>query len=149
MPDVRPSSCSPARGGADAFGAAPLILCIDDDRLLLRLFSDALERYGFRTAVAPDGPTGIEVAKGERPALILLDFMMPAMDGLEVCRRLRAEPALRETRIILLTAREDPELGPQAREAGATLTVRKPFGPDFVVETIERVIGWKPGPGKL
>ncbi len=127
----------------------PLILCIDDDRLLLRLFSDALERFGFRTAVAPDGPSGIEATKRERPAIILLDFMMPAMDGLEVCRRLRADPDLRETQIILLTAIEKPDLAAEAREAGATLTLRKPFGPESVVMTIERVLGWKPGPGTL
>ncbi len=124
----------------------PLILCIDDDRLLLHLFSDALERVGFRTAIAPDGPTGLEVARRERPALILLDYMMPRMDGLEVCRRLRADPALRDVRIILLTAIDKPELVAEARKAGATITLGKPFGPESVVETIERLLGWKPGP---
>ncbi len=140
---------SPHAGGETLSARPPLVLCIDDDRLLLQLFSDALERFGFRTAVANDGPTGIEVAKRERPAIILLDFVMPTMDGLEVCRRLRADPDLRDTRIILLTATEKPELVTQAREAGATLTLQKIFGPESIVETIERLLGWKPDPGTL
>ncbi len=128
---------------------APLILCIDDDRLLLSLFSDALERAGLRTTVAHDGPAGILAAQRTRPALILLDFFMPAMDGLEVCRRLRADPDLRSTPIILLTAIENPELSAQAREAGATLIMRKPFGPQIVVEQIKQLLGWQPGPETL
>jgi CheY-like chemotaxis protein len=127
----------------------PTVLCIDDDRLLLRLFSDVLERFGFRTVVATDGATGIEVAKRERPTLILLDVVMPGLDGIEVCRRLRAEPELDETRIILLTALEDPELSAQGRAAGATLAIRKPFGPELIVETIQRVLDWRPGQDTL
>ncbi len=133
-------------GGRSPAAQPPLVLCIDDDRLLLQLFSDALEQFGFRTAVARDGPSGIEIAKRERPALILLDYLMPTMDGLEVCRQLRADPKLRDTRIILLTASEKPELAALAREAGATLTLEKTFGPEAVVEAIERLLGWKRTP---
>ena len=140
---------SPQAGGETLAARPPLVLCIDDDRLLLQLFSDALERFGFRTVVARDGPSGIEVAKRERPALILLDYLMPTMDGLDVCRHLRADPALRDTQIILLTATEKPELAAQAREAGATLTLEKTFGPEAIVETIEQLLGWKPDPGIL
>lgn len=125
----------------------PTVLCIDDDRLILGLCREALQRRGYRVLLAADGRTGIEEARRERPALILLDFMMPTMDGLEVCRRLRAEPALRETRIILLTASERPGLDVEARAAGATLTLRKPFGPDAIVATVDGVLGRTLGPG--
>lgn len=111
------------------------------------LCREALQHCGYRVLLAADGHTGIEGAKRDRPALILLDFMMPTMDGLEFCRRLRAEPALRETQIILLTASERPDLDAEAREAGATLTLRKPFGPEAIVATVDGVLGRTLGPG--
>jgi len=117
------------------------ILCIDDDRLLLSFFSDALERRGFRTLVATDGPSGIEMAKAERPDLILLDVLMPEMSGLEVCRRLRAEPRLAATPVVLLTALNDPHLGFEGKEAGAITTMRKPFCVEHIISTIERILG--------
>jgi CheY-like chemotaxis protein len=116
-------------------------LCIDDDRIVLSYCSDALERQGFRTLIASDGPSGIEMAKKDRPDLILLDVMMPDMTGLEVCRRLRAEPGLRDTPIILLTASDDPDLGLKGREAGATSSMRKPWGSGNIISAIEQVLG--------
>lgn len=86
------------------------IPCIDDDRLLRSFFSDALERRGFRTLVATDGPSGIE-------------------------------PGLAETPVVLLTALNDPHLGFEGKEAGATTTMRKPFGVEHIISTIERILG--------
>jgi CheY-like chemotaxis protein len=126
----------------------PTILCIDDDRIVLSFCSDALEREGYRALVASDGPTGIEIATRERPDLILLDVMMPGMTGLEVCRRLRAQPALRETPIVVLTASDDSDLGGKARDAGATSALRKPYGPANILAAIEQVLGRRPAPGK-
>jgi two-component system alkaline phosphatase synthesis response regulator PhoP len=125
------------------------ILCIDDDRLLLSFVSDALERRGFRTLVAMDGPSGIEMAKAERPDLILLDVVMPTMNGLEVCRRLRAEAKLAATPVVLLTALNDPHLGFEGKEAGATTTMRKPFGVEHIIATIERILGPSFSPPQL
>jgi CheY-like chemotaxis protein len=124
----------------------PTILCIDDDRIVLSYCSDALELHGFRTLVASDGPSGIEIAKKDLPDLILLDIMMPGMTGLEVCRRLRSEPGFRNTPIILLTASDDPDLGHQGREAGANSTMRKPFGVANIINAIERVLDRRVGP---
>lgn len=122
------------------------ILCIDDDRIVLSYCSDALERQGFRTLVANDGPAGIDAAKRERPDLILLDVMMPGMNGLEACRRLRAEPTIRDTPIILLTASDDPDLGTKGRQAGATATMRKPFGLGNIISAVEQALGRKIDP---
>lgn len=119
------------------------ILCIDDDRLLLGMFSDALEGKGYRALIASDGAAGIATATRSIPDLIVLDVVMPEMDGIEVCRRLRAEPALSQTPIILLTAMADPTLESRGREAGATLTVRKPFGPALVVSIIQDLLDRK------
>jgi len=143
---------TPIEGAPGARRAAPprpsTILCIDDDQIVLSVYSDALERHGFRTLVASDGPAGIALAKQERPDLILLDVMLPGMGGFEICRRLRAEPGLRDTPIILLTASTDPDLDSKGREAGATSTLRKPFGPATIVSTVEQVLGRKAAPPK-
>jgi len=124
------------------------ILCIDDDRIVLSFCSDALERQGFRTLIADDGPAGIEAAKRERPDLILLDVMMPGMSGLETCRLLRAESGLRDTPIILLTASDDPDLGQKARQAGATASMRKPFGSANIISAVEQALGRRIDPSK-
>ncbi len=127
----------------------PTILCIDDDRIVLTFCSDALERHGCRALIASDGATGVDMAKRDRPDVILLDVMMPGTPGLDVCRLLRAEPVLRDTPIILLTASEDPELEDKGRQAGATFTMRKPFGSANIVAAIEQAIGRQITPPKV
>jgi DNA-binding response OmpR family regulator/DNA-directed RNA polymerase subunit RPC12/RpoP len=124
----------------------PKILCIDDDQLLLGLFVNALESYDFQAITATDGPSGIEKAKKERPDLILLDVMMPGMDGYEVCRRMRADPDLKETPIIIITAMTDPKLNVKGFQAGANLATKKPFDPKKLVDTIKTALALKTKP---
>jgi CheY-like chemotaxis protein len=125
----------------DTTAFRPTILYIDDDRFLLTLCCDLLELYGYRTLLAADGPTGIEAARAGRPDAILLDLVMPGMDGLEVCRQLRAIPDLKDTPIILLfTARQALKLDIEAVDAGATLTLRKEFGSMDLLSAIERLL---------
>jgi len=127
----------------------PTILCIDDDRLVLSVCYDGLTEQGYAVLTATDGQAGIDTAKKERPDLILLDVLMPGIDGLEVCRWLRADPALRQIPIVLLTALNDPGLDAKGRQAGATLTMRKPFGPGLIVSNVDKVLGRKPRPRAL
>ena len=127
----------------------PTILCIDDDRLVLSVCYDGLTEQGYGVLTATDGQAGIDTAKKERPDLILLDVLMPGMDGLEVCRCLRGEPTLRDIPILLLTALNDPELDAKGRQAGANLTMRKPFGPGLIVSNVDKVLGRKPRPRPL
>ncbi len=124
--------------------ARPIILYIDDDRFLLSLCCDVLEEHGYRTLVATDGPSGIETAMAGRPDLILLDIVMPGMDGLEVCRRLRAVAVLRDTPIILLTARQEIRLDAEGQKAGATLTLHKGFGRVELLSAIDGLLGRQP-----
>jgi CheY-like chemotaxis protein len=126
----------------------PLILYIDDDRFLLTLGADVLDLHGFRTVIAPDGPLGIETAHTVRPDLILLDLVMPGMDGFEVCRRLRALPDFRDTPIILFTARQDLKVDVAALEAGATVTLRKGYDSTELISTIQRLLGHGLGRGR-
>ena len=119
------------------------VLCIDDDKLLLGLFTMLLKDTDFEALTAPDGPSGIAAAKRERPALILLDVMMPEMDGFEVCRQIRADPDLTGTPIIIVTAMADPKLNVKGFQAGATLAMQKPFEPQKLLNTIKTALALK------
>lgn len=136
-------------GETPAGGSRQTILWIDDDRLVLGVCTSALEAHGYRVLFTTDAATGVATAKAERPDVILLDVLMPTMTGLEVCQHLRADPNIKNTPIILLTALEDAGVGSMGEKAGATLTLRKPFAPESILETVERVLGGKPSPGTL
>ena len=121
----------------------PKVLCIDDDHLLLGLVRDTLEANGFEAITATDGPAGIEIARKVRPDVILVDVLMPRMSGFEVCKRLRADPGLKETPIILMTAMSDPGLKEKGLEAGASLAMPKPFDPMQIISVINKVLALK------
>ena len=125
------------------------VLWIDDDRLMLSAVAPVLERHGYRVLLATDGATGIATAKQERPDAILLDVLMPTLTGLEVCQQLRADPRLKDTPIILLTALEDLGVRSMGKKAGATTTLRKPFGPEYVVEFLDTILGRPSDPPKV
>ncbi len=144
-------TCGSTVEAARVEGGAPsppqqTILCIDDDQLVLSVCHDALEDQGYRVLTATDGLAGIEIAKQSRPDLILLDVLMPGMDGFEICGLMRADPDLQETPIILLTAMANPDLQAKGAAVGATFSMRKPFGPERIVSTVERFLGQDSGP---
>jgi len=121
----------------------PTILYVDDDRLLLKLCCDVLELHGYRTIIASDGAMAIETAREARPDLILLDVMMPGMDGLEVCRRLRADPVLRDIPVVLMTSLQDLGLDVTGLKAGADRVLRKQFSSLEIVTVIEEILAKK------
>jgi DNA-binding response OmpR family regulator len=143
----RCASCgTPAEGGGlngdSAFGRAK-VLCIDDDRLLLGLVKDVIEAHGFEALTACDGPSGVLLAREQCPDLILVDVMMPKMSGFEVCQCLRAEPDLKRTPIIIMTAITDPGLKTKGFEAGANLAIPKPFNPTQIIALIKKTLALK------
>jgi CheY-like chemotaxis protein len=144
--EIRCAQCGyPFTVGPEA--AAPQaakILWIDDDRLLLSFGREVLERHGYRILTAANGPSGIAVAKTERPDLIIVDVILPRMDGYEVCRRLRAEPGLEDTPIVLLTALENPQGGLPGGGVGATFMMTKPSRPERIIGIIESILSRKP-----
>lgn len=101
------------------------VLLVEDDATLASAVRYNLEREGYRCLVAVDGARGLELARRERPAVVLLDLMLPGLDGLEVCRRIRAES---NVPIIMLTARVDEIDRVVGLEVGADDYVTKPFG---------------------
>jgi two-component system alkaline phosphatase synthesis response regulator PhoP len=117
------------------------ILVVDDEPQIVEVVRDYLKQAGYRVLAARDGQTALTLARHERPDLIVLDLMLPGgMDGLEVCRRLRRDPALADVPIIMLTARiaeVDRLIG---LELGADDYVTKPFSPREVVARVRAVL---------
>ena len=110
-------------------GSAPLILAADDDEIILGLVVYRLEHSGYRVITARDGDEAVKQAFAEKPALAVIDVMMPKLDGYEVTRALRANDDTKDIPIILLTARVQEEDVDKGFEAGADDYLRKPFSP--------------------
>ncbi len=103
------------------------ILVIDDDITVQLVLVHLLEREGHQVSTATDGQTGLELAKQQHPDAIVCDWMMPGLDGLEVCRQVNADPDLATTFFILLTAREDVDDRVKGLDAGADEFLSKPI----------------------
>lgn len=126
----------------------PSILVIDDDPHMNLILSRIFRRYGFEVQVALDGRSGIKQALAQMPDLILLDIVMPGMDGVEVARRLRQEPRSASIPIVFLTA-FSPAVGRhEVKAVGADGFVSKPFAVDELVETVQAFTG-PPGDDSL
>ena len=105
--------------------SATAILLVDDQPFFLALTSDLLRCAGFRTTSVTSGDEALVTARMSPPAAILLDVMMPGLDGIETCRRLKADPATAKIPVALLTASQDPNLTRNAYAAGAEVTIPK------------------------
>ena len=114
-----------------------LILVVDDEDRIVKLARDYLERAGFRVLSVGDGPTALAAARRERPDLIVLDLMLPGMDGLDVCRSLRKEL---DVPIIMLTARVEETDRLIGLELGADDYISKPFSPRELVARVRTVL---------
>lgn len=122
--------------------AAPSrVLVIDDDPWIVRSTAMVLEAEGFDVVTASSGEDGIAEARRNAPAVILLDIMMPGLDGWETLERLKVDEATRDTPVIVFSARESVR-GPRdsgvSRDRGAAGFVGKPFEPGRLVELIRR-----------
>jgi DNA-binding response OmpR family regulator len=112
----------------------PVVLVVEDERLLRETLEYNLARQGYRVITAADGPMAVELARSARPDAILLDVMLPGMDGLDVCRILRREM---NVPILMLTARSDEADKVVGLEMGADDYVTKPFGMRELLATVE------------
>jgi CheY-like chemotaxis protein len=117
-----------------------LVLCIDDDPLVLHFYEDFLPEHGYQTLTATDGLLGIQIAADACPDVILLDVMLRGLSGFDICRLARADPALRDIPIILVTVLGDPSVATTGREAGATLTLQKTADTQRIVSAIADVL---------
>jgi CheY-like chemotaxis protein len=119
----------------------PVVLCADDDEDILSLVSLRLERAGYRVVQATNGDDAIAVAREHRPDVAVLDVMMPRRTGYEVLAALRADPALREVKVILLSARVQQTDMDRGIDAGADAYLPKPFKAPELVAQVQKLVG--------
>src|SRR5262245_50751375 len=113
------------------------VLVVDDDAHIRAVISFALRKHGFATVEAGDGLKALELAERERPALIVLDILMPELDGTEVCRRLRAKNSQRPAPPIIFLSSKDDEIDRVlGLELGGDDYVTKPFSPRELVARV-------------
>ncbi|TAE59378.1 MAG: response regulator [Bacteroidetes bacterium] len=116
------------------------VLIVDDEADILELLAYNLEKEGYVVLRALDGEEAIRIARQESPDLILLDIMMPRMDGIETCRRLREMPETREAYIVFLTARSEEYSEVAGFEAGADDFIPKPIKPRVLLSRLKAVM---------
>ena len=118
----------------------PKILVIEDDRSLTEVLTYNLASNGYEVISAYDGQDGLNQARLKQPNLILLDVMIPVLDGLEVCRRLRSDPLTRETPIVMLTAKSEETDQLIGFSMGADDYVTKPFSVKVLLERVKSLL---------
>jgi len=117
----------------------PKVLVVDDDPAILEICSDLLETEGYTVAVAPNGQQALNVMRGAHPDVVLMDIMMPVLDGITTCQQMHADPELAEIPVVLMSARTNLNL--QNRDlAHAAALVAKPFDIDHLLDTIQQLI---------
>jgi two-component system, OmpR family, alkaline phosphatase synthesis response regulator PhoP len=116
------------------------ILVVDDEQDLLDLIEYNLKKEGYRVLKAENGIEALEAAKEHKPDLVLLDIMMPKMDGLEVCRRMRSDADLHHIPVIFLTARGDEKTEVEGLDLGADDYVTKPISTTKLISRIKAVL---------
>lgn len=126
------------------------ILVCDDERHIVRLIQVNLERQGYQVVTAYDGKEGLEKIKAEKPDAVVLDVMMPYMDGFEVLKNLRRDPATEALPVIMLTAKAQDKDVFEGYHYGADMYLTKPFNPMELISFVKRIIqgGSDDGGGK-
>ena len=118
----------------------PHVLVVEDEEALAELLKYNLEREGYRVSVAQDGEEALIVSAETAPDLVLLDWMIPKVPGIEVCRRLRARPEARNTPIVMLTARGDEGDRIRGLDTGADDYITKPFSMSELLARLRAVM---------
>ena len=121
-------------------GGGVTVLAVDDSTSFRRLVSATLIQAGYRTIEAADGVEAMAVARSQTVDLVLTDYNMPNMNGIELVQALRALPGHRSTPILLLSTESDDALKASGKAAGASGWLRKPFDPPALLAALERVI---------
>jgi CheY-like chemotaxis protein len=128
-------------GGRQPGESAPLVLLVDDELSIRTICRVNLEGDGLAVAEAADGSDALEQVKRERPSLVLLDVMMPGVDGWRVAEELAADEETRDIPVVFLSARAAHEDRLHAQELGAVGYVVKPFDPLELAGTVREVLG--------
>jgi len=118
----------------------PKILIVDDEKDILDLLEYNFEKEGFQVLRATDGRLAVDVAQQEQPDLVVMDIMMPIMDGVSACHEMRAIPELEKTAIVFLTARSEEYSEVAGFEAGADDYIHKPIRPKILLSRVRALL---------
>jgi len=125
-----------------------VVLIVEDERDVVDLLALNLRKAGFAISTAMDGAAGLQKARSEKPAFIILDLMLPKMPGLEVCKILKGDPATRQIPIMMLTAKAEEIDRVVGLEFGADDYVTKPFSPREMILRIKAILRRAEGPAE-
>ncbi len=117
------------------------ILLVDDEPEIQLIISSRLSAAGFEVIIAKDGQEGLNMARSESPDAILLDLMIPKIDGFKVCRMLKFDKAFENIPVIIFSARGSDADKKLAEQVGASAYIVKPFNLDLFTQTIQRLLG--------
>jgi two-component system phosphate regulon response regulator PhoB len=120
--------------------AKPLVLVVEDEAALVTMLRYNLEKQGFRVEEAADGQEALTRIAETQPDLVLLDWMLPVMSGLEVCRQIRRRPATRDLPVIIVTARAEDQDAVRGLNTGADDYITKPFSMDALLARIRALL---------
>lgn len=122
----------------------PTILSVDDSSLVRRAVSRAFARFECTVIEAENGEVGLQQTRDHRPDLIVLDYNMPVMDGVEMLKQLRADDGLKATKVIMLTANSNPETVTAVARLGVREYITKPFQEDQLLAKAARLVALVP-----
>lgn len=124
------------------------ILLADDHPDIVRLLETTLQGSGCQIFTAHDGVATLELARTERPDLVILDVMMPELDGFRVLSRIKADPELRDTVVVMLTVQDQPADVALGLDIGADFYLGKPFRPAELQQLVRRILQVRPPNGE-
>jgi two-component system, OmpR family, response regulator MprA len=118
----------------------PIMLVVDDERGIVDFIRLGMKNEGFRVEIAQDGPTGLAKARTLHPQIVILDILLPGVDGLNICRQLRADPETADIPIIMLTAKDEVRDRVVGLETGADDYLTKPFSFDELLARVRALL---------
>jgi DNA-binding response OmpR family regulator len=116
------------------------ILAVDDEPHILKLVAFSLAQHGYEVIEATDGMSAVEVAEAEQPDLILMDVMMPLLDGYGACERLKSNPKTSHIPVVMLSAKSQASEQKEGLDRGALCYITKPFTPRELVERVGELV---------
>jgi len=138
--DARARVGSPPVRGEKGGDVGHRVLAVDDDPVIQRLLEVNLEMEGYEVRLASDGLEAVDAAKEFQPHVILLDVMMPNMDGWEACATIKQDPTLVDTPVVFLSARAQDADIERGNELGAAAYITKPFDPIDLLELVAELV---------
>jgi DNA-binding response OmpR family regulator len=118
----------------------PKILVVDDEQDVVRLLEFRLEKEGFEVITCGDGQTALTMTEADKPDLVVLDIMMPLMDGMEVLRQIRSRRATSRIPVVMLTAKTASVTVDEARQLWVSDYIMKPFDPEKLVAKVKKAL---------